>query len=495
MIKKLWQGLLILFCSSLLSLGFISVSAVKSELSQPNQKHILERLTFGINSTLIERVEREGIEGYIQSQLNPQQLTENPRLEEYLAELELINQPTIEVQKKHSQNRRKFNQGNLSAAEKQAVDKITRNLNIQSRQEAMNAKLARSIYSSRQLQEMMVDFWFNHFNVYTHKGVINLWVGDYENQIRKHALGKFRDLLEVTASHPAMLIYLDNERNTASNNPGQKKDLKNINENYARELMELHTMGVNGGYSQKDIIELSRIFTGWGVDYFGRTGNEHGFNFYANLHDPGDKIFLGHKIQSTGIEEGREALDILASHPATAKYISYKLAQFFVSDRPPTQLVENLAQKFLDSDGNIKIVLNTLIHSSEFNRPKYYDRKFKTPYQYLVSLVRMSEVQQPDYERLRNMLYHVGMPIYMYDSPTGYGNTEDDWLNPQAMLQRIGYASAISKGALEPATPPKYELLAQNMGKLSRHTKKVIAKSPPELRAVLLLGSPEAMYR
>ena len=495
MVKKLWQSLIVLFCSSLLSWGCVSTSAIEGQLFQPNQRHILERLTFGINSTLIAQVDAQGVEAYIQSQLNPKQLEENPDLEKYLAGLELISQPTIEVQKKHSQNRQKFNQGNLSAAEKQAVDEITRNLNIQSRQEAMNAKLARSIYSSRQLQEVMVDFWFNHFNVYTRKGVINLWVGDYENQIRKNALGSFRDLLEVTARHPAMLIYLDNERNTASNNPGQKKDLKNINENYARELMELHTLGVNGGYTQKDITELSRIFTGWGVDYFGHVADEHGFNFYANLHDPDEKVFLGHKIEPQGIEEGRKALDILASHPATAKFISYKLAQFFISDRPPSQLVDLLAQKFLDSNGDIKTVLDTLIHSQEFNDSQYYDRKFKTPYQYLVSLARISEVQQPNYERLRNMLYHLGMPIYMYDSPTGYGNTEADWLNPQGVLQRIGYGSAIAKGALNNEVAPQYELLAQNMGKLSSSTQKVIADNPPEMHSTLLLGSPEAMYR
>ena len=470
MVRKLWQSLLILIYASFLLSG-CSAAAVQGKLSLADSRHVLERLSFGVNSKLIQQVEQQGIEAYIQSQLNPQQIQENSQLESYLASLELLSQPTIEVQKEHSQQRQKFNQADLSAAEKQAVDKITWGLNVRSRQEAMNAKLARSIYSERQLQEVMTDFWFNHFNVYTHKGVINLWVGDYENQIRNHALGKFRDLLEVTASHPAMLIYLDNERNTASNNPGQKQDLKNINENYARELMELHTMGVDGGYTQKDITELSRIFTGWGVDYFGRSPNANGFNFYDDLHDREEKIFLGQTIEPNGIEEGRQALDILATHPATAEFISYKLAQFLVNDNPPSELVEQLTQTFLESDGEIKAVLDTLIHSQAFNDPEYYQSKLQTPYQYLVSLARMSEVQQPDYERLRNMLYHLGMPIYMYDSPTGYGNTEAAWLNPQGILQRIGYASAIANGALD-QTPPDYELLKNNMGELSRRTKK-----------------------
>lgn len=491
--KRLWQGLFILIFSSLFSLGCMPISAVRSELSQPNQRHILQRLSYGITREQIEQVNEQGIEAYIQSQLNPEQLPESPYVEQYQSELELINQPVVKTQSLHAKYRQQLRTPNISIAEHQRIDKITRNLNLQSRKEAMRLRLVKAIYSPRQLEELMVDFWFNHFNVFANKGVISLWVADYEKQIRSHALGNFRDLLEVTASHPAMLIYLDNERNTASNRPGSSLD--SLNENYARELMELHTMGVDGGYTHEDIVALSRIFTGWGVDYENKIGNEHGFFFYENLHDPSSKVFLGHQITTKGIEEGREALDVLTAHPATAKFISYKLAQYFLVDKPPSSLVDSLAKEFLASNGNIKSVLDTLIHSSEFNDSQYYGKKFKNPYQYLISLVRMSEIKQPNYEALTFMLSNLAMPMYMCDAPTGYKNTEEAWLNPQGILHRIGYSSAIARGSLTDKKPIQYEQLTDNFGELSLQTESVIAKSTPGLRSSLILGSPEAMYR
>ncbi|MEM8830100.1 MAG: DUF1800 family protein, partial [Cyanobacteria bacterium P01_G01_bin.19] len=209
---------------------------------------------------------------------------------------------------------------------------------------------------------------------------------------------------------------------------------------------------------------------------------------------PGEKVFLGQKITARGIEEGKQALDILAAHPSTAKFISYKLAQYFVADEPPVDLVDALAEKFLDSNGNIKVVMDALIHSPEFSDPQYDKQKFTTPYQYLISLVRMAEIQQPNLKRLQGMLGQLSMPVYMCVPPTGYRNTQDAWLNPQAMLQRIALATAISNQVLNREDEIVYEELINNVGKLSPQTQNAIAESP-RLRTALLLGSPEAMYR
>ena len=341
----------------------------------------------------------------------------------------------------------------------------------------------------------MVDFWFNHFNVYLDKGAIRFWLSDYEERIRANALGNFRDLLAVTAKHPAMLIYLDNRKNTAPNSPGGLKIKQGLNENYARELMELHTLGVDGGYTQDDVIVLARILTGWGLDIHSKKENKQGFFFYKNRHDRQEKVFLGNQIPAGGMEQGERALDILASHPATARHISYKLAQYFVADEPPSSLVDLLTRQFLDSQGDIKVVLNTLIHSQEFNSSQYYQQKFKTPYQYLVSLVRMGEIEQPNLKRIQGMLKQLSMPVYMYPPPTGYSNTQSAWLNPQGMLQRTSLATAIANGNLNKNYTVKPKKLKANLGEISQHTKRVIAKSPPKLRSALMMGSPQAMYR
>ena len=206
-------------------------------------------------------------------------------------------------------------------------------------------------------------------------------------------------------------------------------------------------------------------------------------------------MFLGHKIPANDIEEGKQALDILATHPATAQFISYKLAQYFVADQPPSSLVDKLAEKFLDSQGNIKLVLDTLIHSEEFNSSQYYKQKFKTPYQYLISLIRMAEIEQPNFRRVRGMLNQLSMPLYSCQIPTGYQNIESAWLNPQAMLLRTGFAFAIANGTLNRDDAVEEQRLTHNLGKLSSKTKQVIASSPRKLRSPVIMGSPEAMYR
>jgi uncharacterized protein (DUF1800 family) len=459
-----------------------------------NTRHILERLSFGVTSEQIQEVDKVGIQAYIQSQLNPQLVSESPVLKEYLAKLDPSDRQAIELQKKEIALREQIRTSKLTDKQQREIRQELNKLRKKVKNDAIDAHLARAIYSNRQLQEVMVDFWFNHFNVYAQKGAIPFWLSDYENRIRINALGNFRNLLAATAKHPAMLIYLDNRRNTAPDSPVGIKTKNGLNENYARELMELHTLGVDGGYTQDDVIALARILTGWNVDLHGKKGTS-GFYFYKNRHDRHDKVFLGHQIKAGGIEEGERALDILASHPATARHISYKLAQYFVADEPPVSLVNSLAKQFIESKGNIKVVLETLMDSKEFNSSKYYKQKFKTPWQYLISLVRMAEIEQPNFKRIQGMLNQLSMPIYMYSAPIGYQNTHSAWLNPQAMLQRTSFATAIANGALNKNYEIDLTKLKANLGKISQHTKQTIAKNPPKLRSALIMGSPQAMYR
>ena len=491
--KEIQLGSIALLGSLILWLSFTSQILGTNESSQ--QRHILERLSFGTTSEQIAEVNQIGIEAYIQSQLNPQLVAESPIVNNFLAKLNVINQKPIKLQKEEYLNRKKLRNDQLSTEQNQQIRQKIKDLNFKARDEAMDAHLIRAIYSNRQLQEVMVDFWFNHFNVFADKGSVRLWLSDYEDQIRTHALGNFRDLLGVTAKHPAMLIYLDNKKNTDPNSAvGQRRNI-GLNENYARELMELHTLGIDGGYTQDDVIALAKIFAGWAMDALGEKGDRQGFYFYENRHELKDKIFLGQKIPASGIKEGEQALDILASHPATARFISYKLAQYFVADQPPTALVDRLAEEFKNRQGDIKAVMDVLIHSPEFNSPQYYQQKFKTPYQYIISLVRMGEMKEPNLKRIRGMLNQLSMPLFRCLAPTGYKNTEAAWLNPQGMLQRTSLATAIAHGILNRSDPIEPNQLQSNLGNLSQNTKQVIAKTPAKLRGALIMGSPEAMYR
>jgi uncharacterized protein (DUF1800 family) len=493
--RKLIYWLLIATCGVGLWLGFVGQKPAASITKDAQILHVLNRLSFGVNSELLSQVKSQGIDAYIQSQLSPNSIPESSELNRYLGQLETLAMSPIEMYKRYSPSQilKDAKERNLSNEE---ILRLRRKRRI-AKEQAMNAHLARAVNSPRQLQEVMVDFWLSHFNVYGQKNVTDLWIADYENEIRENALGNFRDLLEVTASHPAMLVYLDNEVNTAPDSPGARGRYNGLNENYARELMELHTLGVDGGYTQADVIALAKILTGWGIDRQQRfQSNENGFFFFEKRHDYSDKVFLGQTIPGSGISEGERALDILAAHPSTARFVSYKLAQYFVADEPPESLVTQLSQKFQESSGNIKVVLETLFDSEEFNDPRYYGKKFKTPYQYLVSLVRVSDIQAPDYKRLRGMLIQLGMPIYGCQTPDGYKNTQGAWLNPDAMLNRVSLASAISKGILTKKQPVKAGKLEKIIGnQLSTQTKQIITENSPKIRAALVLGSPEMMYR
>jgi uncharacterized protein (DUF1800 family) len=306
----------------------------------------------------------------------------------------------------------------------------------------MESKILRAVYSSRQLDEVLADFWFNHFNVFLDKGADRYLITEYDQAaIRPHVLGKFRDLLEATAKSPAMLFYLDNWQSVGASVPvprGPNAVRRGLNENYGRELLELHTLGVDGGYSQKDVTEVARCFTGWSINQPQRGGS---FLFTPRLHDRGEKTVLGVKIAAGGgIEDGEKALDIVAHHPATAHFISKKLAQRFVADDPPRALVERMAQTFLKSDGDIRAVLRTMIDSKEFWSEGAFRSKMKSPLEMVVSAVRASNGNVDFATGLVNQVAQLGEPLYRKQEPTGYSNTGNEWMNSAGLMARMNFA-------------------------------------------------------
>ncbi|MGA2672703.1 MAG: DUF1800 domain-containing protein [Terracidiphilus sp.] len=321
-------------------------------------------------------------------------------------------------------------------------------------------RLTRDIDSNAQLQEVMTDFWLNHFNVFLHKNEETpYYLVSYERDvIRPRALGKFEDLLEATAHSPAMLLYLDNSssmgpdspaaehaKTAAARHPGKQKTPEGLNENYARELMELHTLGVNGGYTQADVIQVARVLTGWTVDRPQRGG---GFKFDENRHEPGDKKVLGQKIKENGEQEGRELLHVLALQPATARFLSRKLAVRFAGDDPPQSLVDRMAKSYLASGGDMAVVLKTLFHSPEFWASGAYRAKMKTPLDYVVSAARASNASIDNLQPLVNALREMGMPLYGAVPPTGYNWQSSAWVSTGALVNRMNFALALAANKL-----------------------------------------------
>ncbi len=366
---------------------------------------------------------------------------------------------------------------------------------------ALQSRLVRGLESPNQLQEVMVDFWFNHFNVFQGKNLLRVLMGHYEhNAIRPHALGRFRDLLGATAKHPAMLFYLDNAQSVAAS-AGRTRGL---NENYARELMELHTLGVDAGYTQTDVTELARILTGWTFTPL-RNSNANtekpGFWFNQAVHDRAEKNWLGHKIAASGLAEGEFALDVLAKHPATAAHLAFKLAQYFVSDQPAPALIEKLTKVYLETDGQITPVLRTLFNSDIFWSNQNLGVKFKSPHHYTLSALRACGVQLKNVQGIANQLSTQGQPLYGCQTPDGYKNTESAWLNPDAMIKRINFANQVAQGRLGPETVvklPSAEQLIADLGPLvSANTKKLALeqKTDPQLALALILAGPNMMRR
>ena len=400
----------------------------------------------------------------------------------------------------------------LDPAQKQELAKAYKQYLAYRQHDAVVVSLMRDIYSQNQLLEQMTWFWFNHFNVFSHKRDIRAMLVDYENgAIRPHALGKFRDLLEATVRHPAMLRYLDNEQNASGK----------INENYAREIMELHTLGVGSGYTQNDVQELARILTGLGLD--GKFGappenpklkalyiRDGVFVFNPKRHDFGDKVFLGHSIKGSGYAEVEQALDILSRQPATARHISRELATYFVGDAPPPALVERMAQTFQRTDGDIAQVLKTLFDSKEFDAS--LGTQFKDPMHYVVSAVRLGYADKPviNINPMIGWLIRLSEAPYDHETPDGYPIDSGAWSGPGQLAVRFEVAREMGAGQKAFFTPPnrhaegvaeqpQIQPVVQKVsldGTLAAPTRAVLgqASTPLEWNA-LFLSSPEFMRR
>ena len=488
-------------------------------VSDAKALHVLNRLAFGPSAEDLKHLKTIGIDRYIDEQLSPESIPLPDTLAQQLDTLTTLHLTPVELFLKYGPP--VATQGNKPDPEGIKKARIRSQIIVE---QAVQARLMRAIESPRQLQEVMVDFWYNHFNVFAPKGLDHLWVGAYEEEaIRPFALGHFRDLLGATAKHPAMLFYLDNWQNTAPNSPGAHGQFQGLNENYARELMELHTLGVNGGYTQEDVIALARILTGWGLRRRDTKGGGDGYGFYfdSKRHDFSDKRFLGHTIKASGMDEGEQALDILAQSPATAEHISYELAQYFVADNPDPALVAALKKRYLETNGDIRAILKTLFHSPQFWQQKNIANKFKTPYQYVISTVRASAIPTHNVRPLYGTLMQLGMPLYACLTPDGYKNTQQAWLSPDAMTRRLSFAVALAGGhlpltqpavatmtggdkrntmAAAPSTPKVQAIDTANLmatlgDSFSHRTLTAVNAAPPPLRAALILGSPEFMRR
>ncbi|HVC54148.1 MAG TPA: DUF1800 domain-containing protein [Stellaceae bacterium] len=473
--------------------------------------HILNRLASGPTAADIAHVRQIGIDAYIAEQLNPQAIPESPELTRRLAGLDTLRLDPIQLFRQYGPVLPV--RGVKATLEEQKARRQASRIIVE---QARAARIYRALYSRRQLNEVMVDFWYNHFNVFAGKGLDHLWVGAYERDaIRPYALGHFRDLLMATAKSPAMLFYLDNWQNSApgSRMPGGRE--AGINENYAREVMELHTLGVDGRYTQADVISLARILTGWGLARPRLPPPDPtGFYFDPARHDFGSKQFIGRTIPPGGESEGVAALDMLAQSPATAHHIAFELAQYFVSDAPPPALVDRLAARFTATGGDIKQVLAALFASPEFSGSA--GQKYKTPYRYVLSAARAAGIAVDNPRPLLGMMARLGMPLYGCLTPDGYKNTESSWLSPEATTLRVSLAMAIAGGRLPlgaapadgtapqlapvaavnkaPAHPVDAGALETLLGpSLSAHTWAVIDAARPGLRGGLLLGSPDFM--
>lgn len=385
-------------------------------------------------------------------------------------------------------------------------------------------KLLRAVYSNQQLEEVLVDFWFNHFNVYEGKSVQNAALSyralltSYERDaIRPHVLGHFKDLLLAVAQHPAMLYYLDNWQSMAPDADDRlqvgpfarpfvsyavqqppNRQPHGLNENYGRELMELHTMGVNGGYTQQDVIEVARCFTGWTV----RKPYDPGFIFLDFMHDEGEKTVLGHKIAANGGEkDGLQVFDILAHHPATAHFISKQLAQRFVADEPPPALVDRMAQTFLKTDGDLRAVLQTMFASQEFLSEGAWQAKIKSPFEMVVSALRATGADTLDIGALNQKISDLGEPLYGKVEPNGYPLTGDAWLGTADLLGRLSFATALVTGKVAGVKVDATRWDGKDAAAISRdllgrqaapETLEAISPGPaPASLAALIIGSPE----
>jgi uncharacterized protein (DUF1800 family) len=476
-----------------------------------NPYPLLNRLSWGASTSAVEQFSQQGWPKALASQLHPTAQPLQPALQAQIDAMTISSTPLPELVRRMEQQRKDADANTEDDAKKAAQQAYQRELNRLQR-EAGTRHLLRALYSPNQVQEEMTWFWLNHFSVHQGKSNLRAMLGDYEESaIRSHALGNFRDLLGAVVLHPAMLRYLDNEQNA----------LGHLNENFARELMELHTLGVDGGYSQHDVQELARVLTGVGINlgtttpgqkkdlqsYYVRRGL---FEFNPARHDFGDKVLLGKPIRGRGLDELSDALDRLALHPSTAHFLSRKLALYWLSDTPPEALVQRMAQRYLQSRGDIATTLEALFTAPEFTAAS--GQKFKDPMRYVVSAVRLAYDQKPvlNVGPMLNWLNRMGEPLYGRVTPDGYALLSSAWDSPGQMATRFEIAKAIGSGSAglfktegpqpqERAAFPQLSnaLYFQSIAKtLAPATMQALeqAASPQEWNT-FLLSSPEMMLR
>jgi uncharacterized protein (DUF1800 family) len=449
--------------------------------------HALGRLTFGPRPGDVERVKGMGVDRWIEMQLNPAKVADTikPRLDAAYPSLamsaeELLREnPPPQVLRAQARMR-----GDTTREDSALLRRMARQ-NRLFIGELLSARVARAVASERQLEEVMVDFWLNHFNVFINKGQqLRYHLADYEREaIRPHAMGRFRDLLGAVAKSPAMLLYLDNalsvadsgretltslersrrarQRRGAGAPPALQRRARGLNENYARELLELHTLGVDGGYTQQDVIEVARALTGWTVQPPRQGGA--GFLFRPEAHDAEAKTVLGQRLAAgRGLEDGEHVLDIASKHPSTARFIARKLAVRFVSDTPAQALVDRAATTFTRTNGDIRATLRTIVTSDEFFSRRAYLSKVKSPFETVVSALRALGARPDTTPVTAGLVGRLGQPIYGHQAPNGWPETGESWMNTGAILARINFGITVAASRVPGAsvkTWPAYEAL------------------------------------
>ena len=453
-----------------LALG--ATTAPRTEALTPREQtlHVLNRLGFGPRPSDVERVARMGVPAYIELQLHPERIADG-RVEARIAALPTLGMSNAELYARFEEPvreaRKKLKSGKADGVDgEDSLRKLRDMVPPENRprrilEDLTAARVVRAAESERQLNEVLVDFWMNHFNVYANKGVDRILVASFERDaIRPRIWGRFEDLLLATAESPAMLFYLDNARSVAD--PEHRpagfaragafvraaatgKGPKGLNENYARELMELHTLGVDGGYTQKDVTELARVLTGWSIS-LDREAEPGRFVFRARLHDDGEKNVLGQRFPAgRGMDEGEQAIRMLARRPETARHIAFQLCQRLVADEPPSALVARVAQRFLATGGDLRETVRAIVTSPEFFAPEYYRAKVKSPFEYAVSAIRALGAST-DGRAISKHIAEMGEPLYLCQPPTGYSDTAEAWVNAGALLARVNFAVALTQG-------------------------------------------------
>jgi uncharacterized protein (DUF1800 family) len=490
--------------------------------SDGDQKDASQEMSAGNEAafTLEQRKQQKQREDAMYADLDTDRLLKLPPDDRYKAILKMPVEERLDLAKTYKGPRAMQLVDDMKPEQRETVEAMIQPQAVLG--ELAEAKLLRAIYSNRQLDEVMTDFWFNHFNVFIGKGPDRYMLSAYERDvIRPHALGKFKDILAATAKSPAMLFYLDNWQSVGPNSelalygpgrfrgrrgrfarprPQAKNRPSGLNENYAREIMELHTLGVDGGYTQKDVTELAKVLTGWTIER-PQLGGE--FKFNERAHEPGPKYVLGHKVGEHGEKEGEEMLDVLAHHPSTARFISRKLAMRFVSDNPPQALVDRMADSFLKKDGDIREVLRTMFHSPEFWAADAYRAKMKTPFEFVASAARASGADIQNALPLVGTLNRMGMPLYAMQPPTGYSMKAEAWVNSSALLNRMNFALQLTSGKLPGTSLDPQALIpgpapADSQAALAALEQSILAGDvSPQTHAVMQkqLGDPQISQR